>query len=381
MKVFHIIGSLNVGGAEAMLARLVESDPTVAAESVVVSLTSLGAFGESLRARNVRVHTLGMTTFLQSPLVLIRLIRLIHQYQPEIVQTWMYHSDLIGGLAARLAGNCRVVWNVRSTAIPQGTWSMTYWLIRLCSICSYFIPDRIICCANAALASHTKLRYAKNKLIVIPNGYEFSSLQHSAVVREHVRSELRLGDRDILVGAIGRFDPLKDFHNFVAAAARLVDRCPNAKFLLVGRGNDNSNTMLVDWIESAGLADRFTLVGEQADVTRFLSAMDVFCLSSVSEAFPNVVVEAMALGLPCVVTHAGDAADILGDESFVVPTKDSDALANAMLQICNLSPEDRKLIGRGNAIKVRERYGIEQTRKRYEAVYLEVTQNERSSIQ
>ena len=115
--------------------------------------------------------------------------------------------------------------------------------------------------------------------------------------------------------------------------------------------------VLRSWIERLGLVKNFCLVGQQTDVAYYLSAMDVFCLSSVNEAFPNVVVEAMAIGLPCVVTRAGDAADILGDDNFVVPVKDSVALAEALLRICDLDSFDRRMIGERNARRRGPRQG------------------------
>lgn len=372
MKVLHVISSLNLGGAEMMLRRLVESNSGSDSEAVVVSLTTLGVIGESLLSRGVSVHTLGMSSPLDFPITLWRLIRLIRRYRPDVVQTWMYHADLIGGLASRLAGSCAVVWGVRSTSIPQGRWSVTYWVVRLCAFGSNFIPDRIICCARSARISHIQLNYAEDKLVIIPNGYDFFAFQFNMETRRAARAQLGINEGNIVVGVVGRFDPLKDFHNFISSAAIVAAENENVHFLMVGRGNEWSNAKLCRWIEGVGLIDRFHLVGQQADVARFLSAMDIFCLSSVREAFPNVVVEAMAMGLPCVVTEAGDAAIILDDEDYVVPVKDSASLANALLKMCRLDPIARKSLGESNAEKVRSRYDIEIIRQKYAAVYNEL---------
>ena len=319
------------------------------------------------------MHALDIRSTTGGLIGLLKLIRLLRKQRPDIVQTWMYHADLLGGLAARLAGSCSVVWNIRSTAIPQGAMSMTFWLVRLCAIFSYFIPDRIICCANSAKTAHIKLRYAAHKITAIPNGYVFSAFELHSDSRAKARRELGFDDGDTVIGVVGRFDPLKDFHNFVSAASYMATKRGHVKFLMVGRGNEWSNAILRGWIERAGLVKSFHLVGQQTDVAYFLSAMDIFCLSSASEAFPNVVVEAMGIGLPCVVTRAGDAADILGDDGFVVPVKDSISLADALLRMCDLDPVDRKMLGERNAKKVREEYGIEKIRRKYEEVYDEVS--------
>lgn len=375
-KVLHIIVGLNVGGAETMIERLIKSDSATISSTVVVSLTSLGVIGESLRDQGVRVHALGMSSTLHSPITLWRLVRLIRQYKPRIVQTWMYHADLLGGLAARLAGSCAVVWGIHSTAIPQGPMSVTFWLVRLCAICSHFVPHRIICCAKSAKAAHIKLGYAAHKMTVITNGYDFSAFNRHLNSRVESRMELGYDVDEIVIGAVGRFDPLKDFRNFIAAASKVSANRSDVKFVMVGRNIEWSNHTLRGWIEDAGVAKSFNLLGEQSDVPYFLSAMDIFCLSSVNEAFPNVVVEAMAMGLPCVVTRAGDAADILGVDDFVVPVKDSVSLSDALLRMCDLNPEVRRRLGERGAKKVREEYGINSIRQKFEEVYAETASND-----
>jgi glycosyltransferase involved in cell wall biosynthesis len=367
-----VIVGLNIGGAENMLRRLIESDADSISNTTVISLTTLGPVGEVLCAQGISVHALGMKSVFSIPVTFWRLIRLFRQYRPAIVQTWMYHADLIGGLAARMTG-CRVVWNVRSTAIPQGAMSLTYWLVRLCAIASSVIPARVICCAQTAKDAHVKLGYVINKITVIPNGYNFASFDSYLNSRVKARADFGLETNDIVIGTVGRFDPLKDFHNFVTAASKLSAIRNDLKYVMVGRNIDASNGTLLGWIENAGLTDKFLLLGERSDIPSVLSVMDIFCLSSVNEAFPNVVVEAMAISLPCVVTRAGDAAEILGDDDFVVPVQDSSALSNALLRLCNLSPTDRITLGEKGAKKVRKEYEINEVRKRYEMVYAEVT--------
>jgi glycosyltransferase involved in cell wall biosynthesis len=375
LSVLHIIVGLNVGGAEAMLKRLIESNPASTRNAVVVSLTALGVIGESLRAQGVRVHALGMSSSLDAPITLWRLVRLIRRYQPRIVQTWMYHADLLGGVAARLAGSCAVVWGIRCTTLPQGPLSVMFWLVRLCAICSHIVPHRIICCAKSAKEVHIKLGYPEHKMTVIPNGYNFTAFDRHLTSRVKARTDLGINEGEIVIGAVGRFDPQKDFHNFVTAASNLFAKRANVTFLMVGRNIEWANITLRGWIESAKCAKRFHLLGEQPDVPYFLSAMDIFCLSSNSEGFPNVVAEAMAMGVPCVVTRVGDAADIVGVDDFVVPVSDSASLTDALLRMCDLDPGERKRLGEKGASKVRAEYGIENIRQKYEEIYAEIAGN------
>jgi glycosyltransferase involved in cell wall biosynthesis len=369
IKILHIITGLEVGGAELMLKRLIEADPAYIPNTAVVSLTTLGLIGENLRAKGVLVHVLGLRSSFDLLVNFISLIKLLRFLKPSTVQTWMYHSDLLGGLAAKLAGPYPVVWNIRSTAIPQGVFSVTFWVIRLCAFFSYFIPDHIICCSNSARIAHVKLFYDSKKFSIIPNGYNFSEFVFQSNIRAEARLVLGFNIDTIVICVVGRFDPLKDFHNFVIASKYLAAKHNNVEFLMIGKGNDCSNAILRVWIEEAGLIDKFKLIGQQSNVAYYLSAADVFCLSSLSEAFPNVLVEAMAMGLPCVVTSAGDAADILGDPQFVVPVSDSFALSNALLRMCEIHPVDRKLLGERNSLKVREKYQIEKIRRKYQDIY------------
>ena len=353
-----------------MLKRLIESDLASIPNLEVVSLMSLGVIGELLCKQGVKVHALSLSsTGYNLPIVFWRLIKIIRQFKPDIVQTWMYHADFFGGLASRLAGCKKVVWGVRSTAIPQGALSVTYWLIRLCAICSHIIPHHIICCANSAKKAHIKLGYASNKITVIVNGYDFSVFDEHLHSRAKARFKLGFDDDEIVIGAVGRFDPLKDFHNFITAASNVSVKRDNVKFLIVGNNIEWSNARLRKWIESYGLTNKFHLIGLQQNIPFFLSAMDVFCLSSVNEAFPNVVVEAMAMGLPCVVTQAGDAPDILGMTDFVVPVKDPISLSAALLRMCDLSPEVRVGLGKKGSKKVRSEYDIESIRQQYERIW------------
>lgn len=328
-----------------------------------------------MKEAGVEVHALELTSARAFPKAIWRLALLIRTLRPAVVQTWMYHADFLGGWVGWFLG-CKVVWGIRSTGIPQGPASLTWWLIRVNAICSHFLPHKIICCADSAKKAHAALGFAARKMVVIPNGYDFSDFSYNQADRQQVRERTGFSESDIVIGVVGRFDALKDFQNFVLAAKFTALECPEARFLMVGRGLDVNNSVLRGWIAAEGLDEKFSLVGEQARVPVYLAAMDIFCLSSRQEAFPNVVVEAMAVGLPCVVTNAGDAAAIVGDLGWVIPVKNSVALGRGLVQACRLPASRRALIGQKSAQQVRARYDIDSIRHQYESVYGELTQCE-----
>lgn len=372
MKVVHIIVDLDVGGAESMLKRLIESNPASIRETIVVSLTSLGMIGESLRARGVCVHTLGMLSFWDSPIALWRLIRLIRQYRPAIVQTWMYHADLLGGLAARLAGCRNVVWGIRRTSLSLSDRANTLLVMKVCALLSRWVPKKIICVAEAARQAHAAAGYDASRMVVIANGFDFSQLTATLEQRLAFRQGCQFAESDVVIGCVGRFHPDKGQEFFVKAAAIVARSQSGAKFMLVGRGCDENNTELMGWLNESCLRDHFVLLGERSDVPVCLAAMDVFCMPSRTEGFPNGLGEAMAMGLPCVATDVGDTEVLAGDTAVLVPAQDAQALASGLLNVIALPKEQRVQMGQLAKVRVMTEFSIEKARERFEAVYRDV---------
>lgn len=370
MKVLHVIVDLKIGGAELMLKRLIESDPANLTNTVVVSLISLGTIGQHLRDRNVRVHALGMSSALGAPIILWHLVRLIQLYQPKIVQTWMYHADLLGGLAAHLAGNHRVVWGIRMTETRAGGVSTATAIVRwLCARLSGWVPSVIVCAAEASRDSHVAIGYSRNKILVVPNGIDFTALRAVVDQRLFLREQCGINRDDVVVGSLGRFHLHKDPKNFVLAAGLLAPKYPKLKFLMVGRCLEWSNMELATWINKTGCKDQFVLLGEREDVPACLAAMDIFCLHSYTEGFPNALAEAMAMGLPCVATDVGDTRKLLLDTGVVVPKGKSAALSQGIAQLLALGPDGRHELGIRAKARVETEFSITLTRDRFEEIY------------
>ena len=378
MKIVHVITGLNIGGAELMLFRLISHSTSSGSPNkhVVISLSNHGSLGPEFVKIGIDVVALKMSFGMSFFSGLFYLAVKMRREKPDIVQTWMYHSDLIGGLFARIFTSSKVVWGVRSTFIPQRLFSFTFWLVRLCSIFSYILPHAIICCANSSKDHHLKLGFAKAKMIAIPNGYDFSSFYPFIKLKHKARRDLGFLQHDLVLGMVGRYDPLKDHENFIRAASMLSVHIPNVRFCIIGRNISWTNKKLISLIDRHDLKDRIMLFGESKQVPYFLSAMDIFCLSSLSEAFPNVLVEAMAMNLPCVVTNAGDASIILSDNKNVVPVANPELLAKALLKLCLLNKAKREAIGKMNRIKVSQKYGIADIEKKYTSCYTRLLLNE-----
>jgi glycosyltransferase involved in cell wall biosynthesis len=372
--IIHIITGLDIGGAELMLKRLIESHlGDTKYQHRVISLTGIGEVGKQLQALGVEVQALRMHSALNIPRVLWQLVQIIRASRPDVVQTWMYHADLLGGLAARIAGNRNVIWGIRTTEIQSGGSRITSIVRKVCAVLSRRVPYRIVCAAEASRRLHMVLGYDAARMVVIPNGFDLSRLVATPDQRAILRARCGLSGDDVVVGSVGRFHPVKDQENFVRAAGLLAQQHTRVRFLMVGRGLDGQNAELERWIQRTGHPDRFMLLGERMDVPTCLAAMDIFCLSSRTEGFPNVVGEAMAMGLPCVVTDVGDAALLVAATGVVVPKEDPIALAQGLTRVLEMAHGARQQLGQQARARICAEFTIAHARERFEAIYACVT--------
>jgi glycosyltransferase involved in cell wall biosynthesis len=371
MKVLHIITDLRQGGAEAMLEKLVLASKMVTpdVEHAVVSLRSLGVVGPRLQAAGVPVTALGLDSTTTAILALTRLWRLL-RVQPKdvIVQTWLYHADLVGGILARLAGRPRIHWNLRVTVHRPDFRRGTFWVLKMCALLSRSIPLRIINCGPVVMDSHVAEGYDRSRCIVIGNGFELDNFRVDAECRRRVRDELGVSPGTFLIGTVARLHPQKDFPTLARVATRVVAEIPNARFLWVGAGVDTDEALSA-LISELGLRDHVIRFGLRSDIPNLLNALDLFCLSSRSEGFPNALGEAMACSLPCVSTDAGDAAYLLGDREWIVPIESPDTLASALARMACLPVDERRRIGEKNRSRVTTEFGVAQAWDRYHDLY------------
>ncbi|CAN5658145.1 glycosyltransferase [soil metagenome] len=373
-RVLHVITGLRTGGAEMMLLKLASS---TADRVLVVSLTGDGPMGDRMREAGVEVRSLGMRPGVPDPRAVPRLLRIVREWRPDLMQTWMYHADLLGGLAGRLAG-VPVVWNIRQSTLDRTTSKLhTRVTLALCARLSHRLPARIVSCSRSGSNLHTNLGYDGSRIVLIPNGFDVDHFRPDPAARAAVRRETGVPADVPLIGLIARFDPQKDHRSFLAAAALLRVRWPDARFLLCGDGLDKENDVLHGWIRAHRLDDRVLLLGRRADVNRIMASLDVATSASYQEGFPNVIGEAMATGLPCVVTDAGDSAFIVGETGIVVPVRDPEGLARGWSKVLSLHPAERSRLGDAARSRVMNRFSLTIAVRRYEALYSQVSTNER----
>lgn len=371
MKVLHVITSLDTGGAEVALCRLIESLPSPEFEHEVVSLRAAGAL-ESRVAASAVVHSLGMHPGLIFPGTLLRLRRLLRASRPDVIHGWMYHADLAATVAA---GGIKVpvIWGIRHSlyGLAREKWA-TRMVIRACATLSRK-PARILYNARVSAEQHVELGFAPARAAVIPNGFDTDRFAPDPGARERVRAELGIAPDAIVIGLIARVHPMKDQAGFLRAAAHFVKKHPQVVFLLVGDGAVRENRRLMSLVEASGVAPQTRLCGPRSDIAAVDNALDICCCASAwGESFPNALAEAMACGVPGVATDVGDTREIIGDTGVVVPPGDPLALSDGWAHVAGLGTSGRTALGLRARTRIVERYSMPAIAQRYAQLYADL---------
>jgi glycosyltransferase involved in cell wall biosynthesis len=380
LKVLHIITGLEAGGAEAMLLKLLtqfkESGPG-SPDAEVISLSKPGPMGPPIRKLGIPVTSLGMSVGPSMFWKLNRLRKKIIAAQPDVIQTWMYHANFLGGIAAA-AGVKKIplIWGLRQSNLdPRHSKKSAFLSAWLGAKTSDWLPDSILCVSQSARHIHEAMGYCTDKLTVIPNGFDFRRFHPDPAARQTIRKEIEAPLDAPLVGLFARFNPQKDHRTFLRAAALLHERQPNVKFVMCGTSVKNTNSHLRKLIWNAGLSGSVYLLGLRNDIPRLTASLDVAVSSSAfGEGYSNTIGEALATGIPVAATDVGDSASIVGENGKIVVPEDPDALAGAMLELLCLPQEAREKLS-GNARQAMEqKYSIKAIADQYRALYDKVTE-------
>jgi glycosyltransferase involved in cell wall biosynthesis len=376
--VCHVITSLATAGAQKMLLKLVTRLDRDRFASVVVTLVD-GPVADELRAADVPVFALAPRKRLPSPAALVALRRWLRRHDPTLIHGWLYHGNLGGHLCAALAPRrVPVIWSIHTTlAAPQTEKWRTTILMRLGALCSG-LPARIVYVSRTSQRHHEAQAYRARHSCVIPIGIDCSVFAPDPHARRSVREELGLSAEAVLVGCVARYHPVKNHRGVLEAAAIVAEAMPALHVVLVGEGIEASNAELRALVEGLGLGGRVHLLGPRRDVARLTAALDVAVLGSLAESWPNVVGEAMACGVPCVVSDVGDTASIVGDSGAVVPPGDVPRFAQALLALLRESAAERRRLGVVARARVAEHFTLDAVTELYGRLYAHVVEEHRT---
>jgi glycosyltransferase involved in cell wall biosynthesis len=376
--VLHFVHGIGGGGAEAMLVNLAETLDPARFRSIVVAINARPRphHVARLREAEVTLHDLEGSAFLKRE-TLTKLRTVLRQERPAIVQTWMHHADLVGGWAARLAGVRNVVWSIHCREIHRnpgdGDRKIAFFR-RALGLSSRFIPTRILSCSAAAIEDHAALGYPRSKMRWIPNGIDAERFVPDMDATLDTRAELKLPPSAPVIGYVGRFHEMKDLPTFLKAAALLQARVPEAHFVFCGGVEVEMTAEERELLAQLPRRDQVRFDSFRADPWRLYPALNVFSLSSRTEACPMTVIEAMSCGVPCVTTDVGDCSRLLEGVGQVVPLRDAAALAHAWEETLRLGPSARADIAQHSRQRVLERFTIAQAARQYAETYAELVE-------
>jgi len=368
LRVLHVIGGLQSGGAEALLYRLVTRQSQIHHE--IIALAGPDWYSPFLEERRITVHHLNIDSPYSALRALPKLKRLIELSGADVVQSWMYSSNLLAGLFARPLG-LPVVWGIHSSTL-EGTGLASRVAAKLGGRLATELTDFVINCSGRSARLHSSMGYGRVRGAVIHNGYDPSVYFPDEQLRTQTRRELGIPKGSFLIGTIGRWSDQKDHANLISAMAIARKRGVPFRCLLIGRGLTELNSDLISALDRSGCRESVILLGERADVPNLARALDLHVLSSRVEAFPNAVAESMLSGTPNVVTDVGDAQVMVGDTGWVVEPRNPEALAEGIATAFEeyRSDQDRWQQRRTAARKqIADRFTLEAMAASYEEVW------------
>lgn len=371
-RVLHLITDLDPGGAELALCRLIETLDPARLQSRVVTLTEGGALKARLQKIGIQTESVHMRHRMIGIGTIRRLARVLRDTRPDIVQTWLYHADLVGILCRMLAPSAALAWNVRCSYLDVSDYAWQSAVTRFALAHLSRVPDAVVVNSEAGRRFHEQLGYRPRRWVLIPNGIDLDTFCPDPEAANRLKGQIGVPRDATIIGMVARYDPIKDHATLLEAAARLVERRGNVGFVLVGRSINYDNRPLADLISRHNLTAHVTLLGERDDVPAILAGLDIAVLSSRGEGFPNVVAEAMACGVPAVATDVGDARSIVGETGRIVSPRSPEHLAAALGELIDAGPSARRALGHTARARIAERFALPRLAEAYAQLYEEL---------
>jgi len=361
IRLFLLIRSLNVGGAERQLIELVKGlDKNIFIITVGVFYHEGPLIEEINDMHGINVISLNKRGRWDILRFVFRFIKLLKTLQPDILYSFLPDANLVGLISGKIARVKQIVWGVRASNMDVSRYD---WLagisLRLSAFLSRF-PDAIIANSYVGRSFHESMGYSNKRFHVIHNGINTERFKPDRNTGTRMRAEWGIDEKTVLIGLMARMDPMKDHPTFLKAAQIFIQRHNDVCFVCVGDGSVDYKEKLYLLSEESGLRDFIIWAGFRNDMPALYNALDIVTSSSsFGEGFPNVIGEAMACGVPCVVTDVGDSALIVGDKGLVVPIKDPEALANGWMNMLKRLENNVCLDSKNICERIVSKYSVE----------------------
>ncbi|TCT23112.1 glycosyltransferase [Thiobaca trueperi] len=368
-KILHIITGLSVGGAEKSLFNLLKNGLSDRFENIVISLRDDGFYGEVIRQLGIPVYTLRIKKILSYPSTFACLRSITRDLQPNIIQGWMYHGNLIAYLAKKICkDDPKIIFNIRQSLYGMANEKpLTRQVIRINRQLSHHI-DTILYNSQTSRRLHSDFGFSSKNSSVIFNGFDTKIFRPDRDCGLRIRKALDIPEKARVIGHVARFHPMKDHATFLRAIIPILNHYADVHVLLVGKDITTEN-QLISSIFPEQSKKRLHFLGERIDIPDLMRTMDIFVQSSWSEAFPNVLGEAMSTGISCLATNVGDSQVIIGKTGFIIPPKNDVALFIELKKMLDKTDEERQASGMMARERIIEKYSLEATVNQYINLY------------
>jgi len=360
IQLMFLLRSLNYGGAERHVVALATSLRQRGESVAVVSLYSAGPWRKNLEAAGVPLYTLGKR-WRWDLFFFFRLIKLVQEIRPAILHGCLGTANILTVLLHPLLPHVRIVWGVQASDMDLGRYG---WLDRMlyrleCALSRF--ADLIIVNSHSGLDYAVGHGFPRKEMRVIPNGIDTDRFRPDLESGKQFRKDWGIGEKEHLIGLVGRLDPMKDHPTFLKAAALLTRERKDVRFLCVGDGPQSYQLRLRLISEALGLGKRLIWLSSAEDMCTIYNAMDVMTSSSsFGEGLSNAIGEAMACGVPCVVTDVGDSKWLVNKTGWVVPPGDPASLCLAWQKMLEMDAEARIELGKRARDRIVQHFGLDR---------------------
>ncbi|WP_292448835.1 glycosyltransferase [Mesorhizobium sp.] len=361
---------MNVGGAEYMLARFLRCLGQDNYRAAVLSLMTPGPLEVHVAAAGASVHSLSMRQGRFSLSSVRSLNGIFQKIKPELVHGWMYHGNIAASIGCRIGHlNAPIIWSVHHSLYDIAVEKpLTQKLIRLSARLSNQ-ASAITYSSYVAAKQHEAVGFDPRHRVVIHNGIDCEEFQPAFPgAKLALAQRLRIPDQRVIIGSIGRFHPMKDQATLVQAFAQLLAEGYDIHGLFVGAGHEDG--VVIKTAQQLGIDDRISTLGASDDIPAIAPGLDIHAISSAwGETFSMATAEAMASGVPSLVTDVGDCALVVGDTGEVVARRDPKALAAALRRLLDLGRDARRQLGARARRRIVENFSLQRYVDSHVALY------------
>lgn len=369
MKILHIISSLNTGGAEMMLYKILSRQPA-GIEQQVICLKPLGRVADKIKSLGVPVESLNLNSPFNAPKSIYLLRKIVKQYQPDLVQGWMYHANLFATISSLFSRRkIATGWSIRQTFNSVNKEKLLTRLLILTSKLLSKNPDIIIYNSQASMLQHSNIGYKNKNSIIINNGFDINYFRPSSELYQKFRVKYNIPAEDKVIGFVARHHPMKNHQGFLVAISDVIKNFKNIKCVLAGTNIDQNNLELVSAIKNLDLKNNIILLGE-TDAAQLFPVFDFHITpSNWGESFPNVIGEAMACGVPCIATDVGDSRNIIDTAGWIIPPNSPKDLTNSIEKFLQLTNQQQESMAIAARQRIVDHFNLDDVANTYYQVF------------